>query len=136
MGLFLLLLGQVGFIGPVKLLSYYPGRLRGADASRLRPGPMPESNVTDYLRLDGRREVKTGARFGFRLFGFLILWLGISAVLMPPAIPGPPFLTDDPVPVPFKHWEFYLFSTIDATRKQTDASGPAFEFNLGAFPNL
>jgi len=49
---------------------------------------------------------------------------------------GPPFLTDDPEPVPFKHWEAYLFSTIDATHKQTDATGPAVEFNVGALPNL
>lgn len=49
---------------------------------------------------------------------------------------GPPFLTDDPEPVPFNHLEVYLFSTVDAMRKQTDVMGPAFEFNVGALPNL
>lgn len=49
---------------------------------------------------------------------------------------GPPFLTDDPEPVDFKHWEAYLFSIVDAMRKQTDLMGPAFEFNVGALPNL
>jgi hypothetical protein len=57
---------------------------------------------------------------------------------MPPStlLAGPPFLTDDPEPVPFKHWEFYLFSTVDATPKSTNGTGPAFEFNVGALPNL
>jgi len=49
---------------------------------------------------------------------------------------GLPFLTDDPEPVEFKHWEAYLFSTVDVARKQTDTTGPAFEFNVGALPNL
>jgi hypothetical protein len=49
---------------------------------------------------------------------------------------GPPFLTDDPEPVPFKHYEAYLFSTVDGTRKDTTGVGPAFEFNVGALPNL
>ncbi len=53
-----------------------------------------------------------------------------------PAFSGPPFLTGDPEPVPFKHYEFYLFSTIHAARNQTDATAPAFEFNFGALPNL
>ena len=49
---------------------------------------------------------------------------------------GPPFLTDDPEPVPFKHWESYLFSTADATPEGTSGSGPAFEFNVGALSDL
>jgi len=49
---------------------------------------------------------------------------------------GPPFLTDDPEPVPFKHWEFYLFSTVDDRPHSTSGTGTAFEFNVGALPNL
>jgi len=52
------------------------------------------------------------------------------------AFGGPPFLTDDPEPVPFKHMEVYLFSTVDATHKDFNAVGPAFECNVGALPNL
>ena len=63
-----------------------------------------------------------------------LLWTVMT--LPATAFAGPPFLTDDPEPVPFKHWETYLFSTVDDTRKQTDAAGPAFEFNVGALPNL
>ncbi len=71
-----------------------------------------------------------------RLLCFLVLFMGITATFPVATFAGPPFLTDDPEPVPFKHWEFYLFSTVDATRQSTGGTGPAFEFNVGALPNL
>jgi len=67
---------------------------------------------------------------------FVMLFLAIISACVEAAFAGPPFLTDDPEPVDFKHWEAYLFPTIDATPKQTDGTGPAFEFNVGALPNL
>jgi hypothetical protein len=66
----------------------------------------------------------------------LVFFLCLNLALAATTFAGPPFLTDDPEPVPFNHWEAYLFSTVDATPKQTDATGPAFEFNVGALPNL
>jgi len=71
-----------------------------------------------------------------RFLPFFILFLGIISAFMETGFAGPPFLTDDPEPVPFRHWESYLFSTVDATRKSTSATGPAFEFNVGGLPNL
>ena len=49
---------------------------------------------------------------------------------------GPPFQTDDPEPVEYKHWEYYL-SSIN-TRQSNVWSGtlPHFEINYGAAPNL
>ena len=68
---------------------------------------------------------------------FLFIFvLSLGLFLAGTASPGPPFLTDDPEPVEFKHWEAYLFSTVEVIPKQTDATGPAFEFNMGALPNL
>jgi len=52
------------------------------------------------------------------------------------ATAGPPFLTDDPEPVPFLHYEMYVFSTVDRGAGTTFAQLPAFEFNVGAAPNL
>jgi len=49
---------------------------------------------------------------------------------------GPPFQVDDPVPVDFKHYEFYIFGITDGTPLETDYSGPAFEFNWGAVPRV
>ena len=49
---------------------------------------------------------------------------------------GPPFQTDDPEPVDVGHFEFYQFSSLSSTPVETDPTGPAFEFNWGAVPNL
>lgn len=49
---------------------------------------------------------------------------------------GPPFQTDDPVPVDYRHFEFYIFGTMDGTPKEIDSAGPAFEFNWGAIPRV
>jgi hypothetical protein len=49
---------------------------------------------------------------------------------------GPPFLTDDPEPVPLHHYETYLFCNSDSTAMGTVTQGPATEFNWGALPNL
>src|ERR1022692_525085 len=49
---------------------------------------------------------------------------------------GPPFQTDDPEPIDFRHYEFYTFATSDGTPIETDTAGPAVEFNWGALPNV
>lgn len=48
---------------------------------------------------------------------------------------GPPFLTDDPDPVPYHHWELYTFYTRDQTRGTDTVNGPALELNNGVAPN-
>lgn len=49
---------------------------------------------------------------------------------------GPPFQTDDPVPVDLHHYEFYVFGAADGTPVEIDSVGPAFEFNWGALPRV
>jgi len=49
---------------------------------------------------------------------------------------GPPYQTDDPVPVDLHHYEFYIFGSTDGTPVETDATFPAVEFNWGAVPRL
>lgn len=49
---------------------------------------------------------------------------------------GPPYQTDDPVPVDYKHYEFYIFGLADGTPVEVDSVGPAFEFNWGAIPRV
>lgn len=60
-----------------------------------------------------------------------------SAVILAssPAWAGPPFLTDDPEPVEYKHSEFYIFSTYDKTKDGENAALPAFEYNYGVLPD-
>jgi len=57
-------------------------------------------------------------------------------LLVPPRMfAGPPFLTDDPEPVDFLHWENYLFATGDHTAGGYSISGPAVELNYGPLPD-
>lgn len=49
---------------------------------------------------------------------------------------GPPFQTDDPEPVDFRHYELYIFGGMDGTPAEIDPTGPALEFNWGALPRL
>jgi hypothetical protein len=49
---------------------------------------------------------------------------------------GPPYQTDDPVPVEFRHYEFYVFGSAGGTPVEMDSAGPAFEFNWGAIPRV
>jgi len=62
-----------------------------------------------------------------------ILLLGLSAL---PAFAGPPFVTDDPDPVEYQHWEYY--SSVQLAHDHGGWSGalPAMELNYGAVPNL
>ncbi len=59
----------------------------------------------------------------------LLLWIPVAGKLW---AQGPPYQTDDPVPVELHHYEFYVFGSTDGTPAETDATGPAFEFNWGA----
>lgn len=69
--------------------------------------------------------------FAMRILA-VILVLALSSS---PAMAGPPFMTDDPAPVDYKHSEFYIFSTYDKSKDGKDSAIPAFEFNYGALPN-
>lgn len=62
----------------------------------------------------------------------LVVLLGVPAE----TCAGPPFITDDPEPVDYRHWEIYVASLFF---KQSDAwtgTGPHLEVNYGPLPNL
>lgn len=65
-------------------------------------------------------------------FALTLLLLAPAATLWA----GPPFQTDDPEPIDFRHYEVYWFGGTDGTPVETDPVGPAFEANWGAAPNL
>ena len=65
----------------------------------------------------------------------LLMVAALLAAIMAPAWAGPPFLTDDPIPVDLHHWEFYLFGSGDRTRANNSVSWPAVEINNGILPN-
>jgi hypothetical protein len=51
-------------------------------------------------------------------------------------IAGPPFFTDDPQPVDFRRWEFYLSSQSQFSENSVDATLPHFEINYGLVPDV
>ena len=65
-----------------------------------------------------------------------LLLLLILGALRAAAQAGPPFQTDDPTPVDYGHYEFYVFGTVDGTPAELDPIGPALEFNWGAVPDV
>lgn len=67
-----------------------------------------------------------------RILGALAALVSLPAT----ALAGPPFQTDDPQPIDFRHYELYTFGTMDGTRVETDTFAPALEFNWGALPNV
>ena len=73
------------------------------------------------------------SRYSFATAAMLFLVLLAAPKLWPQ---GPPYQTDDPVPVELHHYEFYIFGAADGTPVETDSEGPAFEGNWGALPRL
>jgi len=64
-------------------------------------------------------------------------WLSLFFVATAHA--GPPFQTDDPDPVEYKHFEMYAFELSDGTGKNaggTVLNVPSYEVNYGFVPNV
>lgn len=61
--------------------------------------------------------------------------IALSGLLAAPAQAGPPFVTDDPEPTDYGHYEIYLFAQGSSAR---DGIGSAYgiDFNYGAAPDL
>jgi len=49
---------------------------------------------------------------------------------------GPPFVTDDPEPVEYRHWEVYVASQYENDKDGFSGTAPHFEVNYGAWPNV
>jgi len=69
------------------------------------------------------------------------LWLGSALTLsalvpLRPCLAGPPFLTDDPLPVDYLHWEINAFSMGTFAAGAVTGLGPAIEVNYGALPDV
>jgi len=62
-------------------------------------------------------------------------WAGIAlAAAVTTVLAGPPFRTDDPLPVPHRQGEAYLFSGGTRDAGGWGGVGPAFEWNYGILP--
>lgn len=61
-------------------------------------------------------------------------WLALLC-LAPVVHAGPPYLTDDPQPTDYRHFETYLFGSGNAARAGSSAEA-GVDFNVGARPDL
>ena len=65
-----------------------------------------------------------------------LLVAGLALLVPAGATAGPPFLTDDPQPVDYQHWELYVASMDFRTAGGWSGDGPHVEVNYGAVPNV
>jgi hypothetical protein len=76
------------------------------------------------------RQARPPARCRWRCLAVLLaLWARQA-----PA--GPPFVTDDPEPVDYQHWEFYVASQDAKIGGDWSGTAPHLEVNYGAVPDL
>ena len=64
---------------------------------------------------------------------FTLVALITTAIPIPA---GPPFVTDDPEPVDYRHGEVYLASQITHADGATEGTAPHIEINYGALPEV
>ena len=62
--------------------------------------------------------------------------LAASILFSATAHAGPPYVTDDPEPVEFRHWEVYLAAQHLSSRDGASGSAPLVDLNYGAWPGL
>lgn len=73
--------------------------------------------------------IKTSFIITLTLVALSLIWVGS-------ADGGPPYITDDPEPVDFQHWEFYVASMHSKLDGDWSGTAPHIEINYGAVPNL
>jgi hypothetical protein len=85
----------------------------------------------------GVRDAEALSQPGFLKHEGEIVWVAVCLCLMLSmrSFAGPPFLTDDPDPVDYQHWEAYLFTLGELSRNGNSVEGPAVEMNYGALPD-
>jgi len=64
------------------------------------------------------------------------LLVALTCLRVPSAFAGPPYVTDDPEPVEYQHWEVYLASLLSRDAGAWSGTAPHLEVNYGAVPEL
>jgi len=68
-----------------------------------------------------------------KLFVMIMILISIS---IQPGLAGPPYMTDDPEPVEFRHWEYYISTINTFQRDISTGTLPHVEVNYGIVPNV
>ncbi|WP_243348705.1 hypothetical protein [Parabacteroides sp. FAFU027] len=66
----------------------------------------------------------------------LILTCLIALLCAQKSYAGPPFNTDDPEPVEYKHWEYYVSTVNNYQQGVWSGTSPHFEVNYGLVPDV
>ncbi len=66
-----------------------------------------------------------------RICKFPVLVLNLMIMATGQVFGGPPFLTDDPEPVPYHHWEYYISSIDTYYPEEWTGTSPHIELNYG-----
>ena len=67
----------------------------------------------------------------------MILAWAIALLFLPQsAMAGPPFITDDPEPVDYQHWEINAFVAGGQVHNEKSGAAPGLEVNYGALPDV
>lgn len=84
------------------------------------------------MKEEFERTMKTGFKLK-RFIGIIFLTLTVHLIKA-----GPPYFTDDPDPVQFHHWEYYLSSQdlFEPRNKLASGTLPHVEINYGVIPNV
>jgi hypothetical protein len=70
------------------------------------------------------------------MFARLFIASLICTLVPAAAFAGPPFRTDDPEPVEYKHWEVYVASQGSSDQDGISRTAPHIEVNYGILPNV
>jgi len=70
------------------------------------------------------------------MFARLLVACLLCTLLPAATFAGPPFRTDDPEPVEYKHWEVYVASQGSSEQNETSRTAPHIEVNYGILPNV
>ena len=105
----------------------------GAVPRSRTPGAMAVHRRCDTGDHHRRRTIHLGLRV---LGSVLFVTLLVGATIPGAVCAGPPFLTDDPEPLAYRHTEAYVFSTVDKTSPLLAAQLLAVEVNVGAYPDV
>lgn len=72
----------------------------------------------------------------FYRFNRTVLGIALLVFSTPALRAGPPFITDDPEPVDYQHWEFYIASQHFETSDGWSGTAPHIEVNYGVITNM
>jgi hypothetical protein len=81
----------------------------------------------------GRAQREANVRIAVATLRFSVAIVCLTAA---PALAGPPFVTDDPVPTDYGHFEIYAFSQGNANAGRNSGTALGLEVNYGLLPDV